>query len=75
MKPSDKIKAKLEKFNRQYGSREIDNIFVSIFEVIIDYLDEEYEKNNECEHKYIVEQEHPTGIVGVCDDCGKIMVK
>ncbi len=67
MKPSEKIKKIIEeKYKTSIKSRQIC--------AILEYLDEEHEKNKPCEHKNSYQEESPLHAYNVCNDCGVLFL-
>lgn len=65
MKPSKRIAEIQEKLRSENGG-----VWVGINDAIIQYLDEEWEKNHPCEHLH-TEPFGPSGIE-VCQDCKRL---
>lgn len=66
MKPSERIKEIFYELNTKndFGFEK------NIIDSIIQYLDEEYEKNKPCEHKNT--HDSADGLYDVCKDCGVV---
>lgn len=64
MKPSERIEEIYQSMGAiQQG--EVDPVVIGMLKAIRDYLDEEWEKNNECKHNSF------NSMTRICEGCGK----
>lgn len=75
MKPSERIKKLIKEKQSEIDqqSNQLEAYLTVVIGGILDYLDEEYEKNKPCEHKSAYQVESMNGdevYYNVCNDCG-----
>lgn len=77
MKPSERINQIIREGGNEVNLDGPGSYYkISKNEAIIQYLDEEYEKNKPCDHKnsYIVDSIHRDICYNVCEDCGVLFL-